>query len=483
MFRLPAMAAVPAAAVLLALVPGSADAATCNLSATPSTFASQVSAASAGQTICLASGSYGTWSGTAKTITITPATGATPIMRVSFASGDSGFTLDGLSGMGGRISAGAKNITIRNSNFTDQLDVEGATSNVVLDGDHFNWNAVSNGGINSKLFIDTSGTLSAPALTVRNSTFLNGDLDGIHVGGGSGDQIVGNEFGNLCDRNVNHTDNLQFEGGTQIRIAGNYVHAAQNCPTQGITSYDGGTNGVIIEDNVVDVPRDWGIELYSDKNSVIRHNTVVYHPKTYSEFKTGTGQIDIDRKSADPAGTGTQVYDNLALGVSFSNGSSGTQHNNVANSAAAYVGPVTSYAGFRLTTGSPVGLRAASDGLDAGARVANYGPAATPGPAPAPSPAPTAPADTPAKATWTAPTGVKVGTPVVLDGTRSTGDGPLSCTWSFENADGSIIWETISGCKITKTFKAADTKYVKLIVKDADGDTATSKKSFAAAAA
>src|SRR3954453_4792010 len=134
MSRLPALAALPAAAFLLAFAPGSANAATCSRSATPSTFASQVSAAGAGETVCLASGNYGTWSGTAKTITIAPATGATPTMRVSFASGDSGFTLDGLSGMGGTISAGAKNITIRNSNFTGQPDVEGATSNVVLDG-------------------------------------------------------------------------------------------------------------------------------------------------------------------------------------------------------------------------------------------------------------------------------------------------------------------------------------------------------------
>ena len=46
-----------------------------------------------------------------------------------------------------------------------------------------------------------------------------------------------------------------------------------NCETQGITSYDHGTNGVIIENNVVDIPRPWGIELYSDVDSIVRHNT------------------------------------------------------------------------------------------------------------------------------------------------------------------------------------------------------------------
>jgi hypothetical protein len=88
--------------------------------------------------------------------------------------------------------------------------------------------------------------------------------------------------------------------------------------------------------------------------------------------------------------------------------------------------------------------------------------------------------DVPAEAVWTAPSNVKVGSPVVLDGTRSTGDAPLSCTWSFENADGSTVWETISGCKITKTFTTADTKYVRLIVDDANGSTDSNKQSFVA---
>jgi Right handed beta helix region len=267
-----------------------AAAATCDRSATPSTFASTVSAAAAGDTICLASGNYGTWSGTNKAINVVAADGAAPQMQVSFASGDAGFTLDGMTGMGGTIGSGAKNITIRHSTFSSTIDIEGATVNVVLDSDQFVWKAVSSsGGPNAKIFLDTSGTLSAPAVIVQNSAIQNGDLDGVHVGGGSGAVITGNSFGNLCDRNVNHTDNIQFEGGTQIRIAGNYFYAAQNCPTQGITSYDGGTNGVIVEDNVVDVPRDWGIEFYADKNSIIRHNTVVYHDKSYSEFNTGTG--------------------------------------------------------------------------------------------------------------------------------------------------------------------------------------------------
>ncbi len=76
-----------------------------------------------------------------------------------------------------------------------------------------------------------------------------------------------------------------------------------------------------------------------------------------------------------------------------------------------------------------------------------------------------------------------VGDPVVLDGTLSTGDGTLSCTWSFENEDASIIWDTIDGCKLTKAFQFADTKYVRLIVTDADGDTDSNMQFFAVAPA
>ena len=123
---------------------------------------------------------------------------------------------------------------------------------------------------------------------------------------------------------------MQFDTSntTNVRIAGNYVYAP--CATQGITSYDAGTSGVIIEDNVVDIRRPWGIELYADRNSIVRHNTVRFHLDADCHFSgLLCGQIDINRKSEDPAGTGTQVYDNIATSVSFSAGSTGTAHHNV----------------------------------------------------------------------------------------------------------------------------------------------------------
>ena len=71
-------------------------------------------------------------------VTIKAAQGAAPTMKVSLGSGDSGFTLDGIQGMGGTVTAGARDITIRNSAFTSWLDFQsGPTPNFVLDHDTF----------------------------------------------------------------------------------------------------------------------------------------------------------------------------------------------------------------------------------------------------------------------------------------------------------------------------------------------------------
>jgi hypothetical protein len=95
-----------------------------------------------------------------------------------------------------------------------------------------------------------------------------------------------------------------------------------------------------------------------------------------------------------------------------------------------------------------------------------------------PAEEPEPPVGTPASAVWEAPAEAQVDVPVTLDGTASSGDGPLSCTWSFENESGSIVWETRDGCQIEFTFQQADTKFVRLIVRDANGDIDANRQSF-----
>ena len=232
-----------------------------------------------GQTICLATGDYGMWAGTDKAVTIKAAPGATPMMKLTLGPGASGFTLEGITGLGGMISNGASDITIRNSKFATQLDIEGAVRHIVIDHNDFTYPVKSEAsGVNSKILLDTTGSSPGSAVTVEYNDIANGDLDGIHIAGGSGQMILDNRIENLLRPRREPHRQHPVRGRLSDHRPGNYLYEAQHCPTQGITSFDGGTVGVVIEDNVVDIPRDWGIELYSDKDSIVRHNTVVWHP-------------------------------------------------------------------------------------------------------------------------------------------------------------------------------------------------------------
>ena len=90
----------------------------------------------------------------------------------------------------------------------------------------------------------------------------------------------------------------------------------------------------------------------------------------------------------------------------------------------------------------------------------------------------TASAQAEATAIWTKPTSAVVNSPVVLDGTASTGTSSLTCSWTFENQDGSVVFDTRSGCKISFTFEAAGTKYVALDVHGSDGASDENRQSF-----
>ena len=107
-------------------------------------------------------------------------------------------------------------------------------------------------------------------------------------------------------------------------------------------------------------------------------------------------------------------------------------------------------------------------------------PEGEPGP---PEGEPEPPAATPPTAIWTPPADARVGVPVLLDGSESSGDGPLSCVWSFEDSSGSIVWETHSGCLLPFTFAVADTKFVTLTVTAANGESDANRQSFPVAAA
>jgi Right handed beta helix region len=347
----------------------------CNLNATTSNFARQVAAATAGQVICLASGNYGTWIGTNKAITVTKQSGAMVTMGIDFTTGNDGFTIDGLTIPGGRIINGAKNITIKNSAFTSNLIFDSvANANILLDS-------------NTHINVDSCATCDPAAIhlawssdmfsgvTVQNSLFQGGNADGIQAG--TGLNILNNRFIHIKDDHGDqslHTDPIQLINAKGAVVRGNYLYDNDD----GIVAYDG-VDSVTIEDNVIDLVHGrFGIELYSDKNSVVRHNTLKYATTC---LYVACGQIMLGRKTADPAGVGTVIEDNIASGISVSDGSRAALiRNNMMHSGAAggnfhgipvHVGGTdpTNYAGFALAPGSP-GKNAASDGTDIGARIA-----------------------------------------------------------------------------------------------------------------
>ncbi len=341
----------------------------CTVTATPSSFGSAVSAAAAGQTVCLTTGDYGTWGGTNKAITVAPAPGAAPTMQIDFGSGDSGFTMLEIGGVSGQINAGASNITIEFSAFTDAVVISGlANANVVFNADTFE-NIDNPGCSGQPARIHVVSSSGPTGFTVENSLFSGGDTDGIQAG--SPLTILNNVFTDLrsSSSDCNHTDSIQLYGGTDVTASGNLFFNDYD----GFVAFDG-TSGNTITDNVCyDIDRGSCITLYSDDGSVVNHNTA----------GPGINLLEIDRKSGDPAGANT-VYENNVGGFTQANGSAlATNTNNLFSSAKSpnitgkpsFAGGAspTTWAGYELTATS-AGHARATDGGDVGIRASAGGP-------------------------------------------------------------------------------------------------------------
>lgn len=350
-------------------------AAGCDRNASTATFSSQVSAAEPGQVICLASGHYGTWMGTNKAITITKQSGATVAIAIHFTTGTSGFTLDGLTIAGGRITNGANSITIKNSEFTGHLIIDGVeNANILLDNNtHININSCRR-CVPAAIHLAYSSNIFS-GVTVKNSLFQGGNADGIQAG--TGLNILNNRFIDISEHGDEelHTDPIQLIGAKGAVVRGNYLYNTSD----GIVAYDG-LDSATIEDNVIDlVSGRWGIELYADKNSVVRHNTLVY--RTTCSYGP-CGQILLDHKPGDPAGSGTIVEYNVATRIGLSNGSAASvnRKNMLRQDVSGdnfrgtptYVGGniPTTYEGFTLADGS-FGKGAGANGVDVGIRLSD----------------------------------------------------------------------------------------------------------------
>jgi hypothetical protein len=139
---------------------------------------------------------------------------------------------------------------------------------------------------------------------------------------------------------------------------------------------DGG-EGNVIEDNVFAAVKGgpggghgvgYGITLNSDNGSIIEHNTF---QQGTCDFNIPCGTIAIGNKSGDPVGKGTIIRDNILGGIIGGDGTFKSDHNLYTSSSEggkgdvqgtpSFVGPLTTYSGFHLTSNSP-GTTVADDG-------------------------------------------------------------------------------------------------------------------------
>ena len=344
----------------------------CDLGASPGTLRQVLQAAQPGQEICLVSGDYGTLTGVQKAgkVRIREAPGASATIRLDF-NGASFIEIDGLTIGSARLSGGTHDVSILDSTFTGSLTIIGLTNaNVLLDHNtHANINAGGQSSSPARIHLSYSSTAHS-GVTVQSSLLAGGDSDGIQTGVGV--NIIANEFRDILENGPNHTDAIQVLGARGVLVRANYIHNSST----GIVAYDG-ISASLIEDNVIALPRrPWGIELYSDDGSVVRHNTLL---SGSCDFNLRCGAISMGRKSSDDAGRGTAVIDNIATEINAESGSSlGARHHNLVQRGAVggdlsgsprFVGGAVpaGYAGYALAAGSP-GVRAASDGANIGIR-------------------------------------------------------------------------------------------------------------------
>ncbi len=354
---------------------------TCTQTLNPGTsVSSAVSAAAPGATICLNSGSYGSQSfngivkSTPVTVRSTTAQGAT--LSPSIGGTTSGLRLDSLTLGSSGIQGAAKNITISNSRFVDQLVIRMdavANANILIDANTFDAISVCASCYEGRLQVN-GGTYPIGVKVSRNHFGAGGESDGIQIGAAGVVVGPGNVFDGIRQGSYGrHVDAIQGYGQSRTTITGNYFRNGDAF----LMFPDGGT-AELINHNVFDGGSgNNGIQLGSHNGDVFEHNTV------------RNVAINMDKKTESPTPSQNIVgKNNLLIGTTFKTVDSAGNpactncsfdHNLYTTSSAvrgtnstvatpAFVGGSlpTSWAGWQLAPASP-GTGAATDGRDLGA--------------------------------------------------------------------------------------------------------------------
>jgi parallel beta helix pectate lyase-like protein len=327
----------------------------------------EYAAASPGETVCLASGRYGTFYGGKKQggpVAIRAQRGAKVSMALDLDS-TVNLRLEDLTITTAQIRGTSRNITIAHSRFTGLAIVHAdlmENANIVFDHNVHADVDTCTSCFQGRLHID--GNTGRPAgVVIKNSVFSGGDSDGVRADA-DGIKVLDNRFVGFRDRDPFHTDPIQLYGGTHVTIRGNYFH--DNNVSAQIMMADGGAHNVV-EDNVVSGGGyTWAITWFSDNSSIIRHNTFAVGQ---CDAGVRCGMLNLGAKASDPAGHGTIIRDNVMGGISNHGEAklSGYRADHNFTGAPTFRGPLGTFSGYRLASHSS-GTGHASDGKDPGIR-------------------------------------------------------------------------------------------------------------------
>lgn len=388
---------------------------------TTATFASRYSAAVGGDVLCLTTGAYGEFAGSAKSspgVTITPASGQAPTMTMNTSGTASWITLDGIKITGGisHINGGTTHYTVKNAEFANQLIIDGLGTdfnnsaitlgpnvNFTMNDDTDGNTALDEGRVTIKrdddgttpsgiLFTgDTWGNPTAGHTALGNGAPPSGCWDGILANAG-GWTVEDSTFANMTQGPVSndgfcqaHVDSVSFFAGNNgtyrnVTFTRVYIYESQS----GIVDYDSHGINVVVQNSAFQTIPPYGINpcaavcVKGSADQVVSHNTFRDAEFQYGWNNHGTqatGGIATDNifdapptldTASDTGETGTPTFAAQHHNWCVAGTCTGTGSLNGAP-APSWIGGATptTYAGYKLSPGTR-GTGVASDATDIG---------------------------------------------------------------------------------------------------------------------
>jgi chitodextrinase len=356
-------------------------------------LAAAIQNASAGSTICVASGTYTGFTLTSisksSDVTIQPVSGASVsigsvnfqnVNHLHFSGASGSMTIQGsqIDPSDSRPNC-SNHITIDYVRFTGGLNILPRCASMAILVDHDTFDNLGASTWEGRLNVQSLdvGPSQPNGVTISNSHFSGSGTgsnsncsDGIDVLGGAYGTVIGpgNEFTNMPQNScVAHVDPIQLYGASHTTITGNYFHDNGNGSGGIMMGWDSDFSTVSNNVFVCSCVYPWSIHAGSTHNSVFRHNTFAGGGRVRFEVVNGASPSgDLVRDNVFTSGGGIST-DGSNYGSNDHNLNAGVSGTGNITGTPIFVGGSnpTTYAGYRLTSGSP-GKGAASDGTDMG---------------------------------------------------------------------------------------------------------------------